>query len=99
MACSSRVVLPQRSYISVGLVFGGQVKDLSLEISCKALRRAIARQKNTGVLQVPNGVDPAELLRATEHYEELCRFYGAIDIEGLVNAATRIVHEERIKLP
>src|SRR6266849_2336199 len=25
MACSSRVVLPQRSYISVGLVFGGQV--------------------------------------------------------------------------
>src|SRR5713226_4566175 len=27
MACSSRVVLPQRSYISVGLVFGGQVTD------------------------------------------------------------------------
>src|SRR5712692_9012995 len=27
MACSSRVVLPQRSYISVGLVFGGQVRQ------------------------------------------------------------------------
>src|SRR5712692_9414244 len=30
MACSSRVVLPQRSYISVGLVFGGQVSGLTI---------------------------------------------------------------------
>lgn len=81
------------------LVLREVVEDLSLNISKKALRKAIASQKNTGTLEVLGFADPAKLLQAAARYETLCRFYNATDIEGLVNAATKVIKERRATLP
>ena len=81
------------------LVLCEVIEDLALHISSTNLRRAIASRKNTGILAVPDGAAATELPRAVGRYEELCLFYNAVDIEGLVNAATTIVEQDAVVLP
>src|SRR5436309_735203 len=66
------------------LILGEVIDDLSLTISSAKLRKAVASHKNTGVAAVPEGVDSPQISAALERYEKLCRFYNAVDIEGLV---------------
>ncbi len=72
------------------------LKDVGLEVSPKSLWRTIARYKNTGDLEPPAGADREKFVKATERYEELCRFYNALDIEGLVKGATEAVKSGRL---
>lgn len=75
------------------------LEDLSLAISGVVLRKAIASKRNTGIPEIPAGMEATELAKAIQHYEELCCFYNAVDIEGLVNAAAKIIKEGKLKLP
>ncbi len=90
------VLVPEKEQV---LILAEIIEDLSLSISNGVLRKAIASQKNTGALEVPPGADAGDLLEASERYEVLCRFYNAVDIEGLVNAATKIIQEGKAELP
>ncbi len=81
------------------LILSEVIYDFSLTISSAKLRKAIASHKNTGVAIIPNGVDSVQIFAVIERYEELCRFYNAVDIEGLVINATRIVEEGTLELP
>jgi DNA helicase-2/ATP-dependent DNA helicase PcrA len=90
------VVVPDKEQ---AIILEEVIQDLGLDISQVALRKVIAYQKNTGVLMGLDTIDPAGLSQATARYEQLCCFYDAIDIEGLVNAATTIVDIGAIDLP
>ncbi len=81
------------------LILEEVLEDLSLTISGTVLRKAIASKKNTGVAEIPADLEATDLGEAIEHYEELCHFYNAVDIEGLINAATKIMKEGKLKLP
>jgi ATP-dependent DNA helicase UvrD/PcrA len=81
------------------LILAEVIEDLSLSVSGGSLRKAIASKKDTRILEVPAGADAEELLKASERYEALCRFYNAVDIEGLVHAATKVIKEGKARLP
>lgn len=81
------------------LILGEVIGDLSMTISSAKLRKTVASHKNTGVAVVPDGVNSAQISAAIERYEELCRFYNAVDIEGLVNYATELVENGSVVLP
>jgi ATP-dependent DNA helicase UvrD/PcrA len=80
-------------------ILGEVIDDLSMTISSAKLRKAVASHKNTGAAVVPDGADSTQISAALERYEKLCRFYNAVDIEGLVNCATEIVEEGAVELP
>jgi DNA helicase-2/ATP-dependent DNA helicase PcrA len=71
------------------------LEDSALELSPKALWRTMAKWKNAGTLEPPPGADREKFLAAANRYGELCRFYNAIDIEGLVKGATEATKSRR----
>jgi len=90
------VLVPDRE---LQLVVNEVIEDLSLRSSGADLQGAFAKQRNTGILAPPEGMNLAEFQTAIEQYEKLCRFYNATDIEGLVTAAEEIVRSGTIPVP
>ena len=81
------------------LILSEVMADVGLEGQVKELGRLVVQQRARLETACSDNFSENDVLLANNRFEELLNFYGALDMEGVMQAATQLIRDDPTRLP